>query len=238
MPYPSFKIRSSEKELLDAEQIPQAALFQNLAELHTINRLLGGYKVLLRGLAKLVPNSSKKPIHILDLGSGGGDSLATVYRKFHSKCKLKLTGIDLKADCIQYAQQHQQNYPIDFIQADYRQLVTDSQNSTFDIIMASLFCHHLSDEALVKLLRWMSQKARLGFIINDLDRHPVAYHSIHLLTQLFSKSYLVRHDAPLSVRRGFKRAELKLLLEKAELQNYELKWCWAFRWLIIVKTSR
>ena len=237
MAYPNFKIRSAEKEYLDAPHIPQRALFQNLSELDTINRLLGGYRVLLRGVKKLLPFATDQPIRILDIGSGGGDSLANIYRRFHSRYKLELTGLDLKSDCIKYANKRHENCPIEFIESDYRDRIGRVEATTFDIMTASLFCHHLTDSDLIELFIWMSQKARIGFVINDLERHPLAYHSIRILTKLFSKSYLVKHDAPLSVRRGFKRKELKSLLERAGIQNYQIEWRWAFRWLIIVRTS-
>jgi hypothetical protein len=55
------------------------------------------------------------------------------------------------------------------------------------------------------------------------------------LTSLFSKSYLVKNDAPLSVKRGFTSDEWRLLLLKAGIENYTITWCWAFRHLIVVK---
>ena len=61
------------------------------------------------------------------------------------------------------------------------------------------------------------ETAKHGFFINDLHRHPLAYHSIRILTSLFSKSYLVKNDAPLSVLRGFKKKELEDLLIKQAL---------------------
>jgi hypothetical protein len=84
------------------------------------------------------------------------------------------------------------------------------------------------------MLRWLETNAAVGFFINDLHRNPFAYYSISWLTKIFSKSYLVKNDAPLSVLRGFKRKEWKSLLAKSEIWNYSLQWKWAFRWLIIV----
>jgi hypothetical protein len=53
------------------------------------------------------------------------------------------------------------------------------------------------------------------------------------LTALFSKSYLVKNDAPLSVKRGFKKSELISLLKKAGFTDYSVKWSWAFRYKIV-----
>ena len=80
----------------------------------------------------------------------------------------------------------------------------------------------------------MDANSNIGFFINDLHRHPLAYHFIKLATQLFSKSYLVKNDAPLSVLRGFKKQEWENILRKSDLSDYTIKWQWAFRYLITV----
>ena len=85
------------------------------------------------------------------------------------------------------------------------------------------------------MLQWSKQNSRSGFFINDLHRHPVAYYSIKLLSLLFSKSYLVKNDAPLSVKRGFKRNEIIACLANAGISDFSIKWKWAFRWLVIIK---
>lgn len=232
-----FSIRSSEKELLDSEEIPQKDLFRNLKELDTINRLLGGYQVIFRGINKLIPKPRKQTIHILDIGSGGGDTLRQIYRKFQSKLDLHLTGVDLKSDCVHYAEKRNKNLPIHFIESDYKDIFRLEENIQYDIITASLFCHHLSDEELIKLFSWMNKNAKTGFIINDIHRNPWAYYSIKGITKLFSKSHLVKNDAALSVLRAFKKAELESLLQQAGIENYRIEWIWAFRWLVTVKTA-
>ncbi len=105
-----------------------------------------------------------------------------------------------------------------------------------DIIFCSLFCHHFKEDELIEMFRWMSGNSVLGFFINDLHRHLFAYYSIRILTSLFSKSYLVKNDAPLSVLRGFKKKELSVLLDKAGISNYTIRWRWAFRWLVIIRS--
>jgi hypothetical protein len=79
------------------------------------------------------------------------------------------------------------------------------------------------------------RQARLGIVINDLHRHPIAYHSIKILTRLFAKSPLIRHDAPLSVARGFSREELDKIMQKAGITSYTISWRWAWRWLVIIR---
>ncbi len=101
-----------------------------------------------------------------------------------------------------------------------------------------MFCHHLKDDELIELFTCIKQYAKIGFVINDLHRHWFAYYSIKFLTRLLNGSSLVRNDAPLSVLRGFKNSELKKILQKAEVKNVDLKWMWAFRYLIIYRNEK
>lgn len=233
---PDFSVRSSRKELLDETHIPKQDLFRNLFELNVINRLLGGHAVTLKGMQKL-ELSKQQTYRLLDIGCGGGDTLRAIAnwgRKngYH----FLLTGVDLKSDCIEYATEFCKGYPeINFVLSDYRDLPELQQE--FDIIITSLFCHHLNNKQLAELFSWCNANAKLGFIMNDLHRHPLAYYSIAWLTAIFSKSYLVKNDAKLSVLRGFKRADLLSILN--QLPNHSrlitLNWAWAFRWLLIFK---
>ncbi|MBU3662383.1 MAG: methyltransferase domain-containing protein [Bacteroidetes bacterium] len=229
-----MKNRSYEAELLDADNIPQKDLYLNLKELNNINTLLGGHNITLKGIAAFNLKLNKT-YHLLDIGCGGGDNLRVIADWGRRKgLQLQLTGVDLKTDCINYAKEHCKAYPeIHFICSDYKDLL--NQNTTYDIIFTALFCHHFKEEDLSILFRYKQQHANLGFFINDLHRHPLAYYSIKFLTALFSKSYLVKNDAGLSVKRGFSKTELLQLLKT--FTNLEVKWMWAFRWLVIVRNN-
>jgi hypothetical protein len=89
----------------------------------------------------------------------------------------------------------------------------------------------------VDMLRWMKNNTIKGFFINDLQRHPFAYHSIKILTKIFSRSYLVKNDGPISVLRGFRKNEWMQLIEKAGITKYSIYWRWAFRYLVVVKNE-
>lgn len=221
--------RSDALELLDADTIPSADLFQNLRELRFINTYLGGHRVVLEGIRAFICADS--PLQsALEIGSGGGDNLGAIQQKYP---QLFLQGVDMKPDCTNFAQSQ---FPdIEFITSDYRTAPLSHQP---DVIFNSLFCHHFNNEQLVEMLRLMKSRSRKGFFIADLHRHWLAYYSIKLLTWLFSKSYLVKNDAPLSVLRGFKRTEWEQLLAKAGIEHYEIRWLWAFRYLIVVKHEK
>lgn len=227
----SGKLRSYQKELLDGDCIPFEHIKRNMQELDKINRYLGGHAITLSGLKRMLKDApAHQELQIVEIGSGGGDNLRVIkfWAQQHQR-KVALTGIDINPECVAYAQSRATNRDILFSCSDYKDVRFEDKPH---IIFSSLFCHHFHDEELVYMLRWMAQNTRLGFFINDLHRHPLAYYSIKVLTQLFSHSYLVKNDAPLSVQRGFKRSEWHRLFAKAGIKQYECSWKWAFRWLL------
>ena len=145
--------------------------------------------------------------------------------------KIHCIGIDYNKECIAFAKEN--NYLKDnteFIYSDYSKVHFDNHP---DIIFSSLFCHHFTDEELIFQLKWMQENSSTGFFINDLQRHWLAWYSIRSLTQLFSKSYLVKNDASLSVERGFIKKDWQRLFSKAKIFNFQITWQWAFRYLIV-----
>jgi len=145
------KNRSYTPELLDADTIPSKDLFQNLKELNTINTLLGGHAVSLRGL-KQFDLKKDRTYHVLDIGCGGGDNLIYLAKWARKKgLNLQFTGVDLKADCLTYAKEQCKEFPeITFIQADYRHL--ENMGNTYDICFSALFCHHFTEADLQTLV--------------------------------------------------------------------------------------
>jgi len=221
-----FNHRSHTKELLDGE-VNQEDLVLNLKELHTINTLLGGYRISTGALSGLELEGKA----LVDIGSGGGDMLDVIGQWTEKRgVKMKLYGVDIKDDCVNYAQSHLSE-SLTFIQDDYRNVQRHIDH--IDYLHACLFTHHLSDDEIIELIRFALDR-NITLIINDLERNPLAYYSIKFLTRLFSKSYLVKNDAPLSVLRGFKKKEWLEYLKEAGATNYSVKWKWAFRHQVIV----
>jgi len=228
---PDFNQRSTESEMMDDFNLGHEVINPIMDELEVVNKLLGGYSVFFDALNKL---DIKNGLTISDWGCGGGDSLRVLADWARKKnLKLKFVGVDATASAIEYARQKALAYPeISFIHADV--LSEDLHATQFDIVISSLFTHHFENESWIQLIQKMLDCSTYAVIINDLHRHWFAYHSIGLLTQLFSKSPMVKHDSKLSVLRGFTESEISDLLSKAGIANYCLKWKWAFRWQLII----
>lgn len=228
-----MKVRSYKKELLDGDNIPFEDIRLNMQELEKINTLLGGHNITVKGVKNLL--NGKQPVHICEVGCGGGDNIKAI-RKWCEKnqIKAKFTGIDIKDTCVAYAQDNLgTDAHTDLICSDYKNV---SFNQKPDIIFSSLFCHHFSENELTDIINWKYENSKTGFFINDLHRHPLAYHSIKWLTRMFSDSYLVKNDAPLSVQRGFSREDWISVFNKTGRDlKPGISWEWAFRWLITVK---
>jgi 2-polyprenyl-3-methyl-5-hydroxy-6-metoxy-1,4-benzoquinol methylase len=226
-----FRTRYDGVELLDDNNIPTADLYKNLQELNTINHILGGHQITLNGFKQLIKNKNLQSITIAEIGCGGGDNLQVIANYCHQQNIIcTCIGIDMKQDCIDYAKQNWKgNVQTKWICLPYQQALPHEQ---VDIIFNSLFCHHFTDDTMIEMLQWMKQKSRIGFFINDLHRHWLAYYFIKWATKLFSKSYLVKNDAPISVRRGFVKQEWKQLFLYSKI-NGSIRWKWAFRHLIL-----
>jgi 2-polyprenyl-3-methyl-5-hydroxy-6-metoxy-1,4-benzoquinol methylase len=229
-----FDQRSDQKELMDDLECSGEVLEQTLRELKIINRWLGGNEVTTSGLRKLFKARPQELYTIADIGCGGGDIL----RMMHDWTKregvrAKFQGIDANPNIIEIARERLSDLPeVEFLAQNVFDPAFESEK--IDVVTCTLFTHHFTDSELVSLLNAFRQKARLGIVFNDLHRHPFAYHSIRILTQLFSKSPMVRHDAKLSVLRSFSKADWEQILGKAEIKDFKITWNWAFRWQVII----
>ena len=228
----NLRRRSYQKELMDADDIPFPAMAQTLKELNVVNTQLGGHAITLNGVRLLMEN--KKTLVICEIGCGGGDNLFAVYKYCLKKdIPVSFIGIDMNAECIVFAKQQYPQLPCEWICSDYA--LANLSGKEPNIIFSSLFCHHFTDEQLVQMLQWLKNNSSVGFFINDLHRHWLAYYLIKYITKVFSKSYLVKNDACLSVARSFRKNEWKKLFHQADVTLNCIQWKWAFRWLVISK---
>lgn len=226
--------RSLAVEMMDDFTIEGSVLRDTLDKLETINRLLGGNSVTLKGLKKILSKTSKtSTITIVDLGCGHGDILRDV-AKFGRKnsYKFKLIGIDANNAAIDYAKSLSKDYPelsfetINIFSEDFKKL-------NYDIVLCTLFLHHLKNEELISFLKSTVKKASIGVVVNDLHRHKLAYYLFKIIG-LFIKNKMVKEDGLTSVLRAFKRNELETILTKTSV-NFSIKWKWAFRYICILK---
>lgn len=223
-------------ELMDVEAVSQAELARCMQDLERLSRLTLGYRPTLRWLdciTRSYPTGSI--IGILDIACGGGDMLRAVARWARARGRrVRLRGIDLNPDMIAIA--HNRTPSADNIEYRVGDAMQPDQGCghEVDLIISSLFLHHLDMDQAVFLLRWMHAHARMGWLVNDLHRHALSYAGLRLLTPMLRMHRFVQHDGPASVARGWSRAELMDLAQQAGISadRLRLEWHFPFRWAL------
>ena len=226
--------RSSEMEIMDDFTMEGVLFRDTLDKLEIINRFLGGNSVTIKGLKKLLKNQSKnKTITIVDLGCGNGDVLRDV-SKFGRKnnYSFKLIGIDANPAAIDYARELSKEYSeLSFKTIDI--LSEDFKKQSYDVVLCTLFLHHLKNEELISFLKKTTENATIGLVVNDLHRHKLAYYLFKLIG-FFIKNKMVRQDGLTSILRAFKRKDLENIAKEIKV-HFSIEWKWAFRYLWIMK---
>ena len=132
-----------------------------------------------------------------------------------------------KIGCAKVFCKNQKNVYI--IQDDFNNIFKNNKKP--DIVHASLFFHHLTEEEIIFFIRKCIDND-IKIVVNDLERHFLAFKSIKIITNFFSKTELVKNDAKLSVLRGFSKNDLENILSKISNIHYEIKNIFPFKFLI------
>ena len=230
------KYRTDDSEIMDDFQLQGDVLREALDKIVRINQLLGGNKLTLKGVAKLlekVPDS--KQVTIVDVGCGNGDMLRKLaHFGYQNNLNLQLIGIDANAFTVNYATKLSKEYS----NIKYRcEDVFDKPFSemNYDIVLCTLTLHHFKNEDIVKLLTLFHNNSKHGFVVNDLHRNSVAYRLFQVLCLVFRLNNMSRQDGLTSILRGFKKKELLAFSEKLGFKKYSIHWKWAFRYQWIVE---
>ena len=224
--------RSTQKEIMDNVFINDESIDLALRELTVINKWLGGFSNSRRGVKTLLKRiPAAETVSVLDVGAGGCD-LAAAISTLHPG--IHITALDLNKRAGEYSRQKHPHISV----VHGSVLDMPFEQGSFDVVHASLFLHHFTEEELRSVLKAIYAVARCGIVINDLRRTIFSYFAMILLTHLFSRSAMVKNDGPISVRRGFTRDELVRLCSALPSATYTIRRTWAFRWHVcIVKPS-
>ncbi len=193
-----------------------------MRDLARVNRWLGGVALTRRALVALAtgfhapPRGGridwrKRTLRLLDVGTGSADiPEALLHWTERRGLGLAIEAVDERQEVLDVAYERVGDRPeLRLDRTSGGHLAYDDQS--FDVVHASLVLHHLEPQAALRLLREMARVARVGVIVNDLDRRRLSWAGAWLLARLMTRNAYTRHDAPLSVRRAYHPTEVAQL---------------------------
>ena len=218
---PDLRTRATDPELLDLG-VPEAETLRSLADLRFVNRWLGNRGALLRAVREHLPPGGR----LLDVGCGSADLPAFLLSRLPGP--LRAVGLDVKAVHLRAAPRNVRR-----VVADVRHLPFPERS--FDVVTASLFLHHFDALDLPALLVGLSRLARRALVVNDLRRAhvPLAFGS--LAFPLLFRSRVSVEDGLLSIRRGFREAELRAAFAAAAIPGVSIRRSFPYRLLAVAE---
>jgi 2-polyprenyl-3-methyl-5-hydroxy-6-metoxy-1,4-benzoquinol methylase len=227
----SLRQRDRRPEVMDDPNLPAGEHNAALAGLARINRWSGSARILWPPLSRLARNLGGC-VRVLDVATGAGDvPIRLVRQAGRHGLKVQFTGCDISPTALAYAQvaAAQAGVKIDFRQVD---LLKDGLPGEFDVVVCSLFLHHLDHAFAVQVMRKMGQAARHLLLINDLARGRMGYLLAAAGARALTRSRVVHVDGPLSVRAAFTPAEALDLAKQAGLAGATVARRWPCRFLL------
>jgi 2-polyprenyl-3-methyl-5-hydroxy-6-metoxy-1,4-benzoquinol methylase len=231
---PSFAVRSTEQEQMEAPGIAEQTLVDVLGDLARANTLTFARPATMGWLARATKSLPRgAAFTLLDVGYGQGDMLRVIWRWAKRRgLEPRLTGVDLSPWSASAAEAATDPaWGIRYVTGD----VFDYRPAEpTDFVISSLVAHHMPDDVLVRFIDWMDANARRGWFINDLHRHPLAYYAFMALSQATLMHPMVQHDGLVSVTRAFTKADWEQFLAKSDAPRDQIEVAWRFPFRICV----
>jgi SAM-dependent methyltransferase len=228
----SLEERDRQPELMDQPGLDGVVHRRALAGLRTLNMFSRTAGALWQGLVD-VALLGTGPVRMLDVASGGGDNLLRlVARARQAGVNLKAHGCDISATAVAHAQAVAAKTgfaDVEFFQFD---VLNDPLPQEYDVLICTLFMHHLTSVDAVELLRRMAAAAKRAVLVDDIVRSRFGYALAWAGSRLLTRSSIVHVDGPRSVRSAFSLSEARELVEQAGLCGAKFRRHWPQRFLM------
>ncbi len=225
--------RQIEPEIMDRPDLDGAQHEDALRGLERLNMASLSPSIVWPAIAASARAQPERRLRVLDIATGGGDIAAAIAaRAAKSGLAMDIHGCDISEAAVSYATARaaRRNAPVEFFQHD---AVADGVPAGYDVVMCSLFLHHLESDDARGLIASMASAAGSCVVINDLERSAVGLATAYLACYTLSRSPVVHHDGVRSVSAGFTLGEARGLAENAGLTGATLSRHWPFRWRLI-----
>ncbi len=211
-----MKTRVITPEAMD-QPLPPYELNRALQALGRMHRYSFSSRMIARQIVQWAKRKNRNEISLLDVGCGGGElTVAVQNRCTQAGLITKVVGQDINPTTAALAQKKYAAVA-SFFCSPATQIV-----GTYDVIMSSLFLHHLTESDTVEFLHTMVGASRGMILAYDLRRSiaglGIAWAGSHLL----SRSSVVRDDAIRSVRAAYTPDELYAIAKSAKLQDFHI----------------
>jgi 2-polyprenyl-3-methyl-5-hydroxy-6-metoxy-1,4-benzoquinol methylase len=224
--------RHRQPEIMDAPDLPPARFVETLKGLGRVNTVTRSARLMWPDLEAAARRHPDRPMHVLDVACGGGDVLLALWRTAkRARLKVEMAGCDLSTTAVTYAAEHaaKAGVPIKFF---VHRVPQDPLPNGYDVIMSTLFLHHLDEDGAISFLREAAEKTRDRIVIQDLVRSPMSYWFARVGTGVLFLNDICRLDGQTSVEGAFTRREALELARKAGLDRAKIVPRFPFRYLI------
>lgn len=229
---PPLEARRLQDEWMDQADLDRRLHEGALRGLARLNWASNSGQILWRPIRQLLSNTAERPLTVLDIASGGGDVTIDLWRRATAAGEqLQITGCDISPTAVEHARQaaKKTGAAVEFVERD---ILADPPEKSYDIVVCSLFLHHLTREKAVTLLKTMQQTTRQLLLVNDLHRSLAGYVLAVAACRLLTRSPVVHVDGPRSVEGAFTKAELRELAHEAGLRDATVSRRWPSRMLL------
>lgn len=230
-------VRALESELMDDFSQGGVELAEAHRHLRRLNKLFGAARPVCRGLDRLWKEVGKpERWTIMDVGCGAGELNRTVFRWARRRgVRLSLILVDKSEEACEEAGRL---FGGDERVQIWRDDLFGLPESCVDVVTASQFAHHFSEEELIAVVRRMSALARVGVVLADIHRHWLAWAAVSLATRMVSGNRYIRHDGPLSVAKGFQDDDWGKLGRSLPSCQLTYEWIALFRYVVTITPSK
>ena len=211
--------RHREREIMDDPALDAQRHRQALQGLARINRWSGSVRTVWSPIQALARQNKARFLRVLDIATGAGDVPIELWQQAcRHGLRLHIDGCDRSRTALEYARARaeQAGADVNFFELD---AVAGKIPSSYDVIISSLFLHHLDNKDAVHLLRNMTQATGQMVVVNDLTRSVTGLALAYVGTRLLCASDVVRSDGPQSVRAAYTIDEVRTLARLAGLHS-------------------